>query len=87
MLFLKEADFKDEIKHLVSQQRMSFLIEVDLRDRNQAPSESAEEYIMALYKLAEDCKYGNMKSKMIRDRLVVGIRNSSLSESFNWTQN
>ena len=44
--------------------------------QNQVPDESAEEYIMALYKLAEDCKYG----EMIRDRLVVGIRDSSPSE-------
>ena len=35
---------------------------------------------MALYKLAEDCEYGNMKSKMIRDRLIVGIRDTNLSE-------
>lgn len=35
---------------------------------------------MALYKLAEDCNYGNMKDEMIRDRLVVGIRDSNLSE-------
>ena len=48
--------------------------------RNQAPGESAEEYIMALYKLAEDCDYGIMKSELIRDRLVVGIRDTNLSE-------
>lgn len=48
--------------------------------QNQAPGESAEEYIMALYKLAEDCNYSDMKSEMIRDRLVVGIRDMNLSE-------
>ena len=35
---------------------------------------------MALYDLAENCEYGNMKSEMLRDRLVVGIRDQSLSE-------
>ena len=35
---------------------------------------------MVLYKLAEDCNYGEMKDEMIRDRLVVGIRDSNLSE-------
>ena len=35
---------------------------------------------MSLYKLAEDCNYGELKSEMIRDRLVVGIRDINLSE-------
>jgi pyruvate-formate lyase len=53
---------------------------IRFNQRNQAPDESAEEYIMTLYKLAKNCEYGEMKSKMIRDRLVVGIRDLSLSE-------
>ena len=48
--------------------------------RNQAPGETSERYIMELYKLAEDCEYGGMKEEMIRDRLVVGIRDTVLSE-------
>ena len=35
---------------------------------------------MALYDLAANCEYGEMMSEMIRDRLVVGIRDSGLSE-------
>ena len=35
---------------------------------------------MELYKLAEDCGYGTMKEEMIRNRLVVGIRDTVLSE-------
>ena len=37
-------------------------------------------YIMTLYSLAESCEYGPLKEEMIRDRLVVGIRDSGLSE-------
>ena len=48
--------------------------------RNQASGETSEQYIMELYKLAEDCEYGAMKEEMIRDRLVVGIRDTVLSE-------
>ena len=47
---------------------------------NQLDGESAEQYIMELYKLAEDCEYGDMKAEMICDRLVVGIRDTALSE-------
>ena len=48
--------------------------------RNQQSGESSEQFIMALYSLAESCEYGAMKEEMARDRLVVGIRDSSLSE-------
>lgn len=48
--------------------------------RNQLPGESAKEYILSLYILAESCKYGTFKQEMIRDRLVVEIRDRHLSE-------
>ena len=48
--------------------------------RNQLPGELAENYITVLHQLAESCEYGNIKDEMIRDRLVVGIRDESLSE-------
>ena len=48
--------------------------------RSQRDGENAEEYIAALYSLAENCQYGALKEEMIRDRLVVGIRDSALSE-------
>ena len=35
---------------------------------------------MALYDLVEHCDYGDLKEQMIRDRLVVGIRDSALSQ-------
>ena len=49
--------------------------------RNQQSGETAEEYIMALYELVESCDYGDdIKEEMIRDRLIVGIRDSALLE-------
>ena len=47
---------------------------------NQQCGETAEQYIMALYDLAECCDYGQMTEEMIRDRLIVGIRDTTLSE-------
>ena len=35
---------------------------------------------MELYRLANNCDYGKLRDEMIRDRLVVGILDSSLSE-------
>ena len=48
--------------------------------RNQQQGDSAEQYIIVLYELADDCEYGALHSEMIRDRLIVGIRDITLSE-------
>ena len=48
--------------------------------RKQEESESVDDFVTALYCLSEHCQYGNLCDKMIRDRIVVGLRNSSLSE-------
>jgi len=40
----------------------------------------AEEYVTALYELIETCKYRDLRDELFRDRLVVGIRDTMLSE-------
>jgi len=47
----------------------------------QLPEEPAEQFIASLYyNLSTDCQYGDLKNEMIRDRIVVSIRDMSLSE-------
>ena len=48
--------------------------------RVQQADESVEQFITNLYQLAEYCEYGNLRDEMIHDRIVVGIRDSALSE-------
>ncbi|KAL5017541.1 hypothetical protein ScPMuIL_007130 [Solemya velum] len=48
--------------------------------RRQQDGESADSFITALYTLVEHCEYGQLKDEMIRDRIVVGIRDSKMSE-------
>ncbi len=48
--------------------------------RNQAEGESAEQYIACLYNLVEMCEYGALKEEMLRDRIMVGIRDKALSD-------
>lgn len=36
--------------------------------RTQQPRETAEQFIMGLYELADNCDYGNLKDEMIHDR-------------------
>ena len=48
--------------------------------RNQLKGETAEEYITALYSLVKTCEYKELQDEMLRDRLVVGIRDKAMSE-------
>ena len=48
--------------------------------RKQDRGESVDSFITDLYALAEYCGYGALHNEMIRDRLVVGICDASLSE-------
>ena len=46
---------------------------------------SVTDYIAALHRLAEYCALGNMLDKILRDRLVCGINNSTMLEKMNQT--
>ena len=48
--------------------------------RDQLDGETAEEYITVLYSLVKTCEYKELQDEMLRDRLVVGIRDKSMSE-------
>ena len=48
--------------------------------RHQQEGETSEQYITALYHLVETCNSAGLREEIIRDRLVVGIRDKSLFE-------
>lgn len=48
--------------------------------RTQREGESVNDFITALYSLAEYCEYGTLHDELIRDRIVVGIKDKNLSE-------
>ena len=48
--------------------------------RVQQPGESVESFITDLHNLVEHCAYGTLTDELIRDRLVVGLRDAKLSE-------
>ena len=48
--------------------------------RNQLPGKTAKEYVTVLFNLVESCNYGNLREEMLRDCLVVGIQDVTLSE-------
>ena len=48
--------------------------------RKQEETEPVDNFITDLYTIAKHCGYNALHNEMIRDRIVVGIRDSQLSE-------
>ena len=49
-------------------------------ERIQLADESVEQFNTNLYQLVEHCEYGDLRDEMVRDHIIVGIRDSALSE-------
>ena len=71
---MEKLDEYFKVHHNVIFERARF------NQRNQLPGESAEKYIVEIYRLAENCKFGALKNELIRDRLVVGILDKKTSQ-------
>lgn len=48
--------------------------------RSQQENEAVDVFITDLFNLAEHCNFGVLREELIRDRIVVGIRDKALSE-------
>ena len=48
--------------------------------RSQQDGESVDNFITDLYCLAKYCEFGTLRDELIRDRIVVGIKDKKLSE-------
>ena len=48
--------------------------------RSQQENEPVEAFITYLFNLAEHCNFGSLREELIRDSIVVGIRDKNLSE-------
>ena len=61
--------------------RKNVIIEhTKFNEHSQLPDKPVEQFIASLYNLTADCNFGELKDKLIHDRIVVGIRDASLSE-------
>ena len=45
----------------------------------QQEDDTVDQFVIALHTMAEHCSYGAIKEEMIRDHLVVGVHDTSLS--------
>ena len=48
--------------------------------RSQQEGETVDVFITNLFNLAEHCNFGVLREELIRDRIVVGIRDKAMSE-------
>ena len=67
-------------KHFVVRKNVTFE-RARFNRRIQAPNESIESFLTDLYSLVESCEYGDMRDELLRDKIVVGIRDTKLSET------
>lgn len=65
--------------HFVKQHNIIFE-QAKFNSRKQLQDETVDSFITDLFCLAKHCAYGQLRDEMIRDRLVVGLLNASLSE-------
>ena len=62
-------------------QRRNVIYErVKFNHRVQQEGESVQDFIFDVHTLAQHCEYGVLREEMIRDRIVAGIRDASLSK-------
>jgi len=66
-------------QHFVKKRNVIFE-RAKFNSRRQRKGETVDSFITDLHCLAEHCAYGNLHEEMIRDRLVVGLLDSTLSE-------
>ena len=75
----KYAKVKDKFDAHFDKCKNTIFERAKFNRRKQDEGESVDDFITSLYGLVEHCNYGALKGEMIRDRLVVGVRDASLS--------
>ena len=66
---------------------MSYLSDQFFNVMKQEPSESIHLPIVKLQTQSENCEYRTMRAEMVRDRIVVGVRDIELRKNLSNTDN
>ncbi|UYV77708.1 hypothetical protein LAZ67_15002011 [Cordylochernes scorpioides] len=54
---------------------------------SQRPEETTEEFVTVLHRISEHCEYANLRDELIRDRIVLGVKDRKLSEKLMLNEN
>ena len=76
----KYSTVKDKFERYFVKRRNTIFEHAKFNKRKQEDNESVDEFITDVYCLAEHCGYAALHDEMVRDRIVVGIRDGHLSE-------
>lgn len=74
------ASVKEKFDFYFSPKRNVIFERYKFNSRIQEVGETVDTFVTALYSLAESCEYGDIKDELIRDRIVIGIRDTRASE-------
>ena len=74
------ATVKEKFEAHFVKRRNTIFERAKFNKRRQEEAETVDDFITDVYALAEHCGYGDLHDEMVRDRIVVGIRDSRLSE-------
>lgn len=73
-------DTLDQLDQYFNSRKNLIFARAKFNKRVQHPGESVDSFIQDLHKLADDCNYLSLKDELIRDRIVVGVRDDDLSK-------
>ena len=73
-------EIKKSLNDYFAARRNTIVERARFNKRSQKPGESVDTFIQDLYTLADNCDYGTLKDDLIRDRIVVGVLDDSLSD-------
>ena len=76
----KYSVMKDKFESYFVKRKNIIYQRVNFNAREQEDGESVDTFITSLYSLAEKCVFVNLYDDMIRDRIIVGIKDTVLSE-------
>ncbi|VDI76639.1 Hypothetical predicted protein [Mytilus galloprovincialis] len=75
----KYAKVKEQFDKYFIVRRNVIFERAKFNKRKQDDDEGVESFVTSLYTLTEHCGYNDLRQEMIRDRIVVGIKDSNLS--------
>ena len=76
----KYKTVKDKFEAHFVKTRNTIYERAKFNSRKQGENETAHDFIVAVHCLAEHCAFGELRDELIRDRIVVGIRDAKLSQ-------
>ena len=76
----KYKNVKDKFEGHFAIKRNILFEKAQFNMRVQQEGESVDSFITDLYTLAEFCVFGKLHDELVRDKIVVGIRDKNLSE-------